>query len=140
MFCLYFVYINFLCVLWHHSDCIHFGGYYGVSYSDDVWFDGRTFDFVSDDFFEMVSLVVNNDGNGGNLILLDLKFLRLALLISVLWSINDAELLPLIALSVIPFLMWGMTLSIISVLVLLNSKWLWLVSNLFFCRISVLTL
>ena len=33
----------------------------------------------------MVSLVVNDDGNGGHSILLNLMFLKLIVLISVLW-------------------------------------------------------
>ena len=36
-------------------------------------------------FFKMVSLVLNDDGNGAHLILLDLLFQRLMVLISVLW-------------------------------------------------------
>ena len=57
-------------------------------------FGDQTFYFVSDDFFEMVSLVVNGDGNRAHLILLDLMFQRLTVLISVLWWMNDAELVP----------------------------------------------
>lgn len=51
--------------------------------------------------------------------------LRLTVLISVMWLINDAELVLLIALSIILCLMWCLTLSIISFLILLNCKWLW---------------
>ena len=58
----------------------------------DVCFGDQRFDFVSDDFFEMRFLVENGNGNGAHLILLDLMFQRLAVLISVLWWINDAEL------------------------------------------------
>ena len=57
-------------------------------------FHDQSFDFVSDDFFGMVSLVVNGDGKGAHLILLDLMFQRLTVLISVLWWINDAKLVP----------------------------------------------
>ena len=51
----------------------------------------------------MVSLVANNNGNGADVILLDLMFLRLTVLIYVLWLMNDAEPVPLIALLVIHF-------------------------------------
>ena len=82
-----------------------FNCYYYVSDSADVCFGDQNVNFVSEDFFEMVSLAVNGDGNGGHFILLDLMFLRLTVLISVLWLMNDAELVPLIVLSVILSLM-----------------------------------
>ena len=60
----------------------------------DVCFSDQSFDFGSDDFFEMLSLGVNGDSIRAHLILLDLMFQRLTVLISVLWWMNDAELVP----------------------------------------------
>lgn len=125
--CFYFVYIHFLSSFWDHSDFIHLSCYYYiVSDSCNVCFGDQNLDFLSDYLFEMVSSVVNRNGNRVNLIFLDLMFLlRLTVLISVMWLINDAELVLLIALSIILCLMWCLTLSIISFLILLNCKWLW---------------
>lgn len=101
----YFVYIHFLCACWHHRNCIHFGCYYCcfwlcwyVSLSSKFWF-----------CFQMVLLEwFNGDGNETHLILADLIFLKLSLLISVLWLMNDPALVPLIVF-VILCLMWGLT-------------------------------
>ena len=80
-----------------------FGCYYAVSDCDGLCFYDWTFDFVSEEFAKMVSLVVNDNGNEADVILLDLKFLRLTVLIYVLRLMNDAEPVPLIALLVIHF-------------------------------------
>ena len=57
-------------------------------------FSDQSFEFVSDDFFDTVSLVVNSDSIRVHLILLNLMFQRLTVLISVLWWMDDAELVP----------------------------------------------
>ena len=70
---------------------------------------------VSDYFFEMVFLLVNDDGNGG--------FYSFWSDVSEVagvdfCSMDDDELVPLIILSVRLFLMWDLTLTTTSFLVL----------------------
>ena len=123
MFCPYFVYIHFLCVLWQHSNCIHFCSYYCVfSDSDDVCFDDQTFDFVLDDLFEIIFwwwMAMVTERIYFFLIWFFWCWRCWFLFYGWWWACSfDCPMSFLV--------MWGLTVSIVSFLVLLNCKWLWL--------------